>query len=141
MASDDAHAFDTVDVLNVGTRLGPGLASWNRSIVVAWVDAGRGGIHVRDVDRGVQVDLADTSAFAPALLGVLVGPAQDNYLHLAWTGTDAARTLNTRRAQFTVTTLQDDSGREILPDGSIDGPVLAWREDVNSGLEPSLVLG
>jgi hypothetical protein len=141
MASDDAHAFDTVDVLNVGTRLGPGLASWNGSIVVAWADAGNGGIHVRDVDRGVQVDLADTSAFAPALLGVVVGPARDNYLHLAWTGTDSAHTLNTRWAQYTVTNLQDDRGKEILPDGSIDGPALAWREDVNSGLEPGLVLG
>lgn len=141
MASDDAHVFDTVHVLNAGTRVGPGLASWNGTIVVAWVDAGNGQIHVLDVDRGVQVDLADTSAFAPALLGVLVGPAQDNYLHLAWTGTDPARSLNTRSAQYTVTNLQDDGSKEILPDGSIDGPALAWREDVNSGQEPGLVLG
>jgi hypothetical protein len=71
----------------------------------------------------------------------VVGPARDNYLHLAWTGTDSAHTLNTRRAQYTVTNLQDDNAKEILPDESIDGPALAWREDLNSGLEPSLVLG
>jgi hypothetical protein len=140
MASDDAHVFDTIGVLDVGTGFGPGLASFNGHTLLAWADPAGGQIHVRDIDDGSQTDLADTSSFAPALLGVPAGPTRDSALYLAWTGTDSQQSLNTRAAD-SLANLSDPNAKKTLPDTSIDGPVLAWREDFNSGFEPVLYLG
>lgn len=141
MRSADAHVFDTVEILEVGTSRGPGLTSFGGlDTIVAWVDGSGGQIHVRSLDTGVQADLAETSNFAPAL-AASHGPVDDVLLFLAWTGTDPAQSLNTHWSETIGNLLTTPGRKKILPDTSIAGPALVWRDNENTGLEPVLILG
>jgi hypothetical protein len=119
---------------------GPAVTSVRGIPLIAWADAANGELKMMKGTNGSVVSTGETCSAAPAL--TFIPEFADSPVFVAWTGTNAQRTLNVAFSDFG--NIPNTKQKVTLPDSgptaatSISGPSLAFKAGHQAAL---LIMG